>query len=231
MKTCAGRFGQLRFSPRPRASTVVRKYSWTGDIALIEDGGGHVESRERSAAFGIDFQNADRFSLEYGGFYEFLPAPFRIAPDVTLPVGRYNFDNVRLEFNRAQLQSRIGILSAEYGTSTTGTRPRSASAAAVSPRDAVSVEPTYSINRVELVQGSFTTHLRLTRDVDRHAVDVHECAGAIQLEQPRALANVRFRWEYRPGSELFVVYNEERDTLARRFPALANRASSSRSTA
>ena len=25
-------------------------------------------------------------------------------------------------------------------------------------------------------------------------------------------ANLRFRWEYRPGSELFVVYNEERDT-------------------
>jgi hypothetical protein len=25
-------------------------------------------------------------------------------------------------------------------------------------------------------------------------------------------ANLRFRWEYRPGSELFVVYNEDRDT-------------------
>jgi hypothetical protein len=37
-------------------------------------------------------------------------------------------------------------------------------------------------------------------------------------------ANVRLRWEYRPGSELFVVYNEERDTLARQFPEIANRA-------
>ena len=26
--------------------------------------------------------------------------------------------------------------------------------------------------------------------------------------------NVRLRWEYQPGSELFVVYNEGRDTLA-----------------
>ena len=26
-------------------------------------------------------------------------------------------------------------------------------------------------------------------------------------------ANVRLRWEYQPGSELFVVYNEERDSL------------------
>ena len=28
-------------------------------------------------------------------------------------------------------------------------------------------------------------------------------------------ANVRLRWEYRPGSELFVVFNEQRDTRDR----------------
>jgi hypothetical protein len=37
-------------------------------------------------------------------------------------------------------------------------------------------------------------------------------------------ANVRLRWEYRPGSELFVVYNEERDTLTRGLPDMRNRA-------
>jgi len=26
-------------------------------------------------------------------------------------------------------------------------------------------------------------------------------------------SNARFRWEYIPGSELFIVYNEGRDTL------------------
>ena len=37
-------------------------------------------------------------------------------------------------------------------------------------------------------------------------------------------ANVRLRWEYRPGSELFVVYNDERDTRASGFPDLSTRA-------
>ena len=40
--------------------------------------------------------------------------------------------------------------------------------------------------------------------------------------------NVRLRWEYQPGSELFVVYNDQRDTLMnlrnRGFPMLENRA-------
>ena len=38
-------------------------------------------------------------------------------------------------------------------------------------------------------------------------------------------ANVRFRWEYQPGSELFVVWNEQRDTGALAgTPSLQNRA-------
>ena len=37
--------------------------------------------------------------------------------------------------------------------------------------------------------------------------------------------NVRLRWEYQPGSELFIVYNEQRDTLSpQAFPGLENRA-------
>ena len=36
-------------------------------------------------------------------------------------------------------------------------------------------------------------------------------------------ANVRFRWEYRPGSELFLVYTDGRDTLTRGFPAFTSR--------
>lgn len=37
-------------------------------------------------------------------------------------------------------------------------------------------------------------------------------------------ASVRYRWEYRPGSDLFVVYSDGRDTLRQRgFPDLVNR--------
>ena len=35
--------------------------------------------------------------------------------------------------------------------------------------------------------------------------------------------NVRFRWKYRPLSELFIVYSDGRDTLESGFPTLTNR--------
>jgi hypothetical protein len=37
-------------------------------------------------------------------------------------------------------------------------------------------------------------------------------------------ANVRFRWEYRPGSEIFVVYTDERHTQLLRRGELKNHA-------
>jgi len=36
--------------------------------------------------------------------------------------------------------------------------------------------------------------------------------------------NLRLRWEYRAGSELFVVYTDERDTLGLGVPVVENRA-------
>ena len=35
--------------------------------------------------------------------------------------------------------------------------------------------------------------------------------------------NLRFRWEYEPGSDLFVVYTEGRSTLPERGTELQNR--------
>ena len=37
-------------------------------------------------------------------------------------------------------------------------------------------------------------------------------------------SNFRFRWESLPGSELFVVYTDERDTAYPGYPELRNRA-------
>ena len=41
--------------------------------------------------------------------------------------------------------------------------------------------------------------------------------------RPRRSLNVRFRWDYMPGSELFVVYTEGRDTSIPNVAALQNR--------
>ena len=95
----------------------------------------------------------------------------------------------------------------------------------VSPQ--LSLEPTYfGQPGRRSSQGSFTTHLAGSRVT--YTMTPLMFASALRAVQLRAATpsstNVRLRWEYQPGSELFVVYNEERDTLGRSFPSLTNRA-------
>jgi hypothetical protein len=89
----------------------------------------------------------------------------------------------------------------------------------------MSVEPGVTINQVDVAEGAFTQRLATSR-VTYTMTPLMFASALLQYnsESHAMSANVRLRWEYQPGSELFVVYNEERDTLARRFPALATRA-------
>ena len=81
------------------------------------------------------------------------------------------------------------------------------------------------MNWVDLVEGSFTTQLAGTR-VSYTPTPRMFLSAFLQFNSSNHAmsSNVRLRWEYRPGSELFVVLNEERDTFGRRYPDLTNRA-------
>ena len=89
----------------------------------------------------------------------------------------------------------------------------------------LSVEPGFSFNRIALPEGRFTTQLVTTRTTYT-VTPLMFVSALVQYNSSNDSlgVNVRFRWEYRPGSELFVVYNEQRNTLTPRFPELENRA-------
>ena len=218
---------QLRFSPRPRNMPSVRRFRYQAGLALVDNGAGTLESREQEGEFVVEFQNGDQFSAGYSDLYEFLPQPFSIVPGVvTIPVGGYDFRNGRIGFNLGRRRRVSGNMSVEHGTFYNGRRTGvSLSQGRLSVTSALSLEPTYSLNRVRLVQGEFTTHLVGSR-VTYTVTPLMFFSTLLQYNSAtRTLStNARLRWEYRPGSELFVVYNDERNTLARGFPSLATRA-------
>jgi hypothetical protein len=77
---------------------------------------------------------------------------------------------------------------------------------------------------VRLSVGEFTAHLAGSR-VTYTMTPLMFVSALLQYNSgtDAVSTNARLRWEYRPGSELFVVYNEERNTLTPRFPVLNNR--------
>jgi len=92
--------------------------------------------------------------------------------------------------------------------------------------DQFSVEPLYSVNWIDLAEGQFTTNLLGAR-VTYTMTPLMFTSALVQYNSSRnaASVNIRFRWEYQPGSELFIVFNEERDTgLHRSYLGPTNRA-------
>jgi hypothetical protein len=219
-------YGLLRFSPRPAGTTSIRKLSWIASYDRIAKTTGRLETRTARAEFDTDLRNGDSFNAMYQDNYEYLPAAFRIATGVTIPVGGYQARYVRGSYSFGQQRMVSGTAFVERGSFYDGTRTTTGvSGSRVSLTSRFSISPAVSVNRVKLPYGDFTSRLVTTRVVYTMTPLMFTSALVQYNSSTNTVsANVRLRWEYRPGSEMFVVYNEERDSRTPGFPSFQNRA-------
>ena len=219
-------YGQLRFSPRPQHIPKVRKLTYSGTWWRIDNNAGRRETEFAEGLFGGEFRNTDTFEMAYNSNYEFLPRPFNIAPGFVIPVGGYDTNTVRGAYNFGRQRPLSGNVTAQYGTFYTGhLTSLGVAQGRINVTNQMSVEPTMTINWVDLAQGSFTQELFGSR-VTYTMTPRMFVSALLQYNSSTdtTSTNVRLRWEYQPGSEFFVVYNETRDTLAPGFPDMTNRA-------
>tara|TARA_B100002003_G_scaffold128226_1_gene118534 strand:+ start:3975 stop:6794 length:2820 start_codon:yes stop_codon:yes gene_type:complete len=227
-------FASARFSPRPTSIDWIRRISFDGSYGYFTDASGTVETKEAAASIQVELENSDRFDVFVTNTFDFLQDPFGIATDVSIPIGAYSFSNGQVGYRFGPQRRLSGNVLVEHGNFYGGTKtavsigggfgPGGAGRIELSPQ--FSLEPGLAINRVELPQGSFTSQLVTTRTTYTFTPTMFVSALIQYNSSNDALSsNVRLRWEYQPGSELFVVYNEQRDTLTpQRFPELENRA-------
>jgi hypothetical protein len=218
-------FAQARFSPRPKRNDRVRKLTFQGSIARVTDAGRTVLlNRDAAGRFAIDFQNSDQVSVDYVGSYEWLPVPFAIAPRVVVPTGGYDYNTTTLAYTLGQQHKVSGKVSVAVGSFYDGTRRLVGYAGRIGIVPKVAVEPSISLNWVDLPYGAFSARIVSSRFIltpsPRMAV-----SSLVQFNATAhtVSSSVRLRWEYLGGSELFVVYSDGRDTLSAGFPSVLNR--------
>ena len=217
-----------RFSPRPAAIESVRRFVFQTslDYTLTADTN-VLETRQNQLRVATEFENSDQLRVDLTRSYELLENLFEIADGVAIPVGGYTFSDVSLSYQLGAQRRTSGSFSVQRGAFFSGditavgfTRGR----LVLTPQ--LSVEPGISINWVDLPEGSFTTNLVTTR-VNYTFTPRMFFSGLLQYNSSNdtLTSNLRLRWEYQPGSELFVVYTEDRDTATldpRRFSQTRN---------
>ena len=204
-----------RFSPRPRSIDWVRRFSLSGGVDYIVAADNRLlETRTQDVELEIQLENSDRFTVSAVDRYERLTTSFTIAPGVTLPVGGYDFRDVGAAYSFGQQRPLSGSISVRTGSFWSGDSTSvglSRGRIEVTPQ--LSVEPSLSFNWVHLPEGAFTTSLSRVR-VNYSVTPRMFFSGLLQhnFSGNTFSTNIRLRWEYSPGSELFVVYTEDRDT-------------------
>ena len=204
-----------RFSPRPSSIDWVRRFSLSAGVDYTRSADDRVlETRTQDVELEIQLENSDRFTVSAVDRYELLTSSFTIAPGVTLPVERYGFRDVGAAYSFGQQRPLSGSISVRTGSFWSGDSTSvglSRGRIEVTPQ--LSVEPSLSLNWVDLPEGNFTTSLTRVR-VSYSVSPRMFFSGLLQHNSSGNTfsTNVRLRWEYSPGSELFVVCTEDRET-------------------
>ena len=207
-------YGTGRFSPRPRGIASIRQFRFEGSFDYIETADtGYVETRQTQLGWSTEFENSDQVGLSVADNYELLMEPFEPAPGVVFPIGGYGFRDVELLYAPGTHRRFSGYIRARMGEYFNGSiRSLGVGRARLELTERFSVEPTLSINWIDTPQGAFQTNLVVSRLTYTFTPRMF-FGGLVQYNSSTDSIsnNLRLRWEYSPGSELFVVYTEERE--------------------
>ncbi len=216
-------FGQARFSPRPDWRGV-RKVFYEASADYITDTLNRPESKELQATYRMELDNSDIWSVDATQNFERLVNRFEVGAGVYVPPGEYTFNQVRGTYTLGQQRPVSGSIVTAYGGYYDGTLTELTWRGRVEFSSQFYIEPTISWNHVVVTDGTTDTNLASTRAT--YTLSPRMFASALVQYQSRTgsmATNARFRWEYLPGSELFVVYSDGRTTLIGGFPELESR--------
>jgi hypothetical protein len=219
-------FGQARFSPRTAASNrVIRRFSYQGSVDYVTNADASiVENRTLTGNFDIEFHSSDALAIDYTREYEFLADNFPISTGVLVPAGEYTSDSVRTAYTLGQQRKLSGSAAASWSTFYNGTRFETTYSGRVGFMPQFAIEPSITLNWVDLPYGDFTAQLITNRFIVTPTPRL-SVTGLVQVNASAdtVSSSVRLRWEYIPGSELFVVYSDGRDTTPTTPIGLLNR--------
>jgi hypothetical protein len=201
--------GRVAWEPRPKLARVMNLH-FEADSRVYTDLAGRVESdRHRLDLFGLRDKKASEAYLYVASNFERLEQPFGIAPGVVIPPGEYRFTDagVRYLTHSSRPVSVEGVASA--GEFYDGSHLSSSFTLRLRPSRHLRSESVWVIDDVRMPSGNFTANVLRQRLAfaltPRLLTNVYVQYNALN---DIASLNVRFNWMYKPGSDIFVVYNQ-----------------------
>lgn len=203
---------RVAYRPRP-ANPNIRNFEFSAIMDVYTDTDDNRQSgRLALDPFSVRFNSDDQVGLFANRNFERLQRPFRIAPGVVIQPGDYYFDDVGIDFatNSGRPVSADGFV--QFGEFYDGDVLAHQVSINWRPNRFVLTDSTWSYTDIDLPAGAFDFHIvqqrlgvSLTPNLFSNTyVQYNDFDELLSL-------NFRFNWIYRPGTDLFLVFNQNWD--------------------
>ena len=202
----------FQLSPRPRGIEAIRQFELKFQANNYDRPDGEMETRKYKFEGKAILESSDRLIVDHTMTEERLLDGFDLSTEVAVPAGNYRFNRTGLRLWLGTHRSFSGYFRYEFGDFFGGTRREVSYWGRAEVNQRLSMEPNISLNWIEVPGGEVQAQVSSLRAT--YTVSPRSFLGAlVQYNSAAQLmsANVRFRWEYSPGSDVFVVFSTNRD--------------------
>jgi hypothetical protein len=216
------RTSKFHIERNPRPGGLIRVMEPMFNIQYTTDQQNRLITRRLHHMVGTRFQNGAYLNVVLNRWLEVLDEPFAIQRNVTIPAGVYRFHDWNFTFNTNPARRVYERFTYAPQTFYNGTRHDFDAAIGVRANSRASAEFSLSRNDVDLPWGAFVVNLAIMR-LD-YAISPRMTVRSLSQynSSTRQLStSVRYNYIFRPGSDLYVVYDGLQGQLPGR-PELRN---------
>ena len=200
--------------PQLRRSSTIRNLIASTSMDYFEGGSsGAIETRTQEGTLGIQFENGGSVNVNTNQTFDRLVRPFAIRSNLAIPAGDYEYTRYTASINSGS-NRKIGITgNTNWGEFWSGHNTGVTAALDIRPNYHINLDLNYSRNHVTLPNGTFTTGLigaRLLYGFSPRAF--FNAFLQYNADTHQVSSNLRFNFTHHPLSDLYLVYNDRRDT-------------------
>jgi hypothetical protein len=197
------------WQPRPHWWKSVRNFVTRAQAVYTTDVKNRLATREQILQGSLRFQSDDALRFNTTDTLDRVERRFEISRGVFVPAREYHY---RENFAEAEASGKRvvgGRVRYGFGDFYSGTRRYWVVSPALRPSPHASLEASYEWNEVSLPEGAFETHLvngRLNLNLSNRWLS----ATLVQYDSAseRTVLYFRLNHIYRPGDDVFFVYNQ-----------------------
>ena len=213
---------RMHIERNPRPGGLIRVMEPMFQVQYITDQQNRLVTRRMHHMVGTRFQNGAYLNVVLNRWLDVLDLPFQVQRGVTIPAGEYRFYDWNFTFNSNPSRRFYERFRYSPQTFYGGTRHEVDAALGWRASSRASTEVSWLRNDVDLPWGAFVLNLGILRvDYTLSPRMTIRSLSQYNSSTRQFSTSIRYNFIYKPGSDLYVVYDGLQGNLPGR-PDLRN---------